>query len=83
MVVLLATIGGLAYLGVFLFHHGNRHPATEDSPSHPHRPVGASSASLDDAACFSHPKCKALIDDENAVCCPDTEGDFLSCCFAD
>lgn len=58
MVVLLATIGGCAYLTVFLFHNGNHHPLADDSPSRPHRPVGASSASMEDAACSNHPKCK-------------------------
>lgn len=58
MMVLLATVGVCAYLTVFLFHNGNHHSPTDDSPSQPHPPVGASSASMDDAACLNHPKCK-------------------------
>ncbi|CAM9695060.1 unnamed protein product [Laminaria digitata] len=81
MVVLLATIGGCAYLTVFLFHNGNHHPPADDSPSGPHRPVGASSASLEDAACSNHPKCKSLIADPTAACCPTIDDEFLSCCL--
>lgn len=59
MVVLVATVGGCAYLMLFLFHHGNHHPAERDSASHPHRPVGASSSSSkDDASCSMHPACE-------------------------
>lgn len=86
MVVLMGTVVVCAYLIVFLFHNGNHHspPPRDDSPSHPHRPVGASSASsTDEAACASHLKCKSLIADVTAMCCPNTEGDYLSCCLQD
>ncbi|CAN0537310.1 unnamed protein product, partial [Ectocarpus sp. 8 AP-2014] len=60
MVVLVATIGGCAYLVVFLFHHANHHDSAtaKDSASHPHPPVGASSStSQDPASCNSNSKC--------------------------
>lgn len=68
MVILLATVGGCAYLFVFLFHHGNHHPApAKDSASHPQPPVGASSSvgaissagasSADPASCNNYTKC--------------------------
>lgn len=62
MVILLATVGGCAYLFLFLFHHGNHHPApAKDSASHPHTPVGASSsASPALAACDKNPGCAKL-----------------------
>ena len=59
MVVLLATVGGCAYLFLFLFHHGNHHPA-KDSASHPHPPVGASSSNSHLAACENNPGCAKL-----------------------
>lgn len=63
MVVLVATIGGCAYLVLFLFHHGNHHDSAtaKDSASHPHPPVGASSStSQDPASCNSNSKCAEL-----------------------
>ncbi|CAN0267355.1 unnamed protein product [Ectocarpus fasciculatus] len=83
MVVLVATIGGCAYLVLFLFHHGNHHDSTtaKDSASHPHPPVGASSAtSQDPASCNSNSKCSELGLD--GFCCPTAKGgDYLACCF--
>lgn len=62
MVILLATVGGCAYLFLFLFHHGNHRPAAaKDSASHPHTPVGASSSSSHGpASCLNYPKCAEL-----------------------
>ncbi|CAM9128946.1 unnamed protein product [Ectocarpus sp. 4 AP-2014] len=82
MVVLVATIGGCAYLVVFLFHHGNHHDSAtaKDSASHPHPPVGASSStSQDPTSCNSNSKCAEL--GLNGFCCPTAEGDYLACCF--
>lgn len=62
MVILLATVGGCAYLFLFLFHHGNHHPApAKDSASHPHTPVGASSSASNGLAdCQRNPGCAKL-----------------------
>lgn len=77
VVVVLATIGGCAYLMLFLFHHGNHHSPEKDSPSHPHAPVGASSStSKDDAACHNHPACIGELPRPSCVF------DFLSCTLA-
>ncbi|CAM9767344.1 unnamed protein product [Pylaiella littoralis] len=78
MAVLLATIGGCAYLFLFLFHNGNHHTApAKESASHPQPPVGASSSTLlDPASCHKNPKCLEL----DGLCCPDDKGDYLSCC---
>lgn len=70
MVVLLATVGGCAYLFLFLFHHGNHHPASaKESASHPHTPVGASSSSSKLAACDSNPGC-AKLGERGGLFCP-------------
>eukprot|EP00752_Nemacystus_decipiens_P003925 g3595.t1 len=78
MVVLLATVGGCAYLFLFLFHHGNHHPAPAKD-SHPHTPVGASSSDSHLAACASNPGCAKL--DLGGACCPNSAGDILDCCY--
>lgn len=69
MVVLLATVGGCAYLFLFLFHHGNHHPGpAKDSSSHAHTPVGASSSDSHLAACDSNPGCVKLGERGGAFC---------------
>lgn len=71
--VLVATIGGGAYVLLFLFQNGNRHPTKQEPSGKPHAPVGATSASSmtsDDAECVNNPACLALGECErHATCC--------------